>query len=95
MTQTPVRNDTLRGVLDGMVRGVSRRPWQGDKQQLDKLRAAVKAVRKWRDSERKAWDAVQMARKVGIPDEVIAADAGIARSTINRRLGSRARPVPE
>jgi 8-oxo-dGTP pyrophosphatase MutT (NUDIX family) len=69
--------------------------WQGDEQQKQLLRDAVKAVRQARSAEDAAWSAMQAARGAGVPDDILCSGTGISRSTLNRKLGRRPRKVED
>lgn len=66
-----------------------------DQQRL--LAAAVEAAQK-SDAEQRAaaeaktsaWAAIVEARNAGVPDDLLCAQTGFSRATLNRRFGTRA-----
>lgn len=53
------------------------------------LAVAVESARKFREAEQKAWDDAIVARKAGVPDEMLCDETGLSRATLNRRFGPR------
>lgn len=73
------------GSLPTMVR----RRWQGSDEQERLLASIGKQFDDLRRREDAAWDHVQRAREIGIPDTVICQRGDISRTTLQRRLGPR------
>jgi hypothetical protein len=53
------------------------------------LAAAVESAQRFRDSEQKAWADALTARQAGVPDELLCAETGLSRATLNRKFGAR------
>jgi hypothetical protein len=71
-----------------------------DQQRL--LIAAVEAAKKSDDShqradadEDEAWQKIVVARKAGVPDDLLCSETGFSRATLNRKYGRRPEPDAE
>lgn len=73
------------------VANVIRPPTKLTDKQAELLADAERAVRDARASEERAWLKMRRAREAGVPDPILCAHTEIARSTLNRKLGSRSK----
>lgn len=72
---------------------VIRPTWRGTEKQDRAVEEVVAAVRHAErvnaEAQDAIWARVREARTAGVPDTVICRNAGITRSLLNRKLGSR------
>ena len=78
----------------GRVPAMGRRRWQGSEEQEQVLTGLARRAEESRQVEDSVWADAQKARDLGIPDTVICQRADLSRTTLQRKLGTRARTEP-
>jgi hypothetical protein len=73
---------------------MGRRRWQGSEEQEQVLMGLARRAEESRQVEDSVWADAQKARDLGIPDTVICQRADLSRTTLQRKLGTRARTEP-
>lgn len=89
----PVRGSVSSDTRGDSVTGMPRPITELTHEQRQLLARAVRLAERSREvsrrMEQEMWDAAIAARKAGVPDDLIAAETGLSRATMNRRYGPR------